>query len=204
MTRDFIPRTEGQLIIWLTNFKDKIATLGADLGLSPEALTAITADCEALIATITAVETARTDLATAVTAKDNTKKSTISTLRTEIARIKTNPNYTEAIGKDLSIVGETTPQDLNNAKPTLSAEAFPGYVRIKFIKGGFSGVNIYSRIKGSVGWSFLSRDTSSPYEDQRPLENPNVPETREYMAIGLKGDDEIGQESDVVVVVFWG
>jgi hypothetical protein len=204
MTTDYIPKSEGQLTIWLTNFKTKLGTHGGTLGLGAAEITALENSCDALIAQINAVEAAKTALSNAVQTKDAGKATTIDLLRTEVARMKTNGNYTKAIGEDMSIIGENLPPDLNAMKPGIGAEAFPGYVRIKFTKKGFTGVNIYTRIKGNVGWLFLSRDTNSPYDDHRPLTDPNTPETREYMAIGLKNDDEIGQQSDIVPVVFGG
>jgi len=63
--------------------------------------------------------------------------------------------------------------------------------------------NIYSRLKGQASWSFLSIDTSSPYDDHKVLANGS-PETREYMCIGVMEDTEVGQQSDIVTLVFGG
>ncbi len=204
MTKDFIPRNEGQLNIWLTNFKSKLATHGEALGLSPDQIAALEDVCDTLIAKINEVEAAKTALKNTVEAKNSNKSSGLGLIRNGVSKMKTNDNYTEAIGQDMGIIGESSSPDLNNMSPEISAEAFPGYVRIKFTKKGFSGVHIYTRLKGSQTWVFLSRDTNSPYDDHRPLSSPGTPETREYMAIGLDGDDEIGQQSDIVSVVFGG
>jgi hypothetical protein len=40
--------------------------------------------------------------------------------------------------------------------------------------------------------------------DTRPLAQPGVAEVREFMARCLVGDDEIGQDSDIVSIAFAG
>ena len=204
MSKDYIPKNEGQLNIWLSNYRSKLSTHGETLGFTPDQIAALEDACDTLIAKINDVESAKAALKTTVETKNLTKSDTLGLIRNETAKMKVNDNYTEAIGQDMGIIGESSSPDLNTMSPEISAEAFPGYVRIKFTKRGFSGVHIYTRLKGSQTWAFLSRDTNSPYDDHRPLSSPGTPETREYMAIGLDGDDEIGQQSDIVSVVFGG
>ena len=57
---------------------------------------------------------------------------------------------------------------------------------------------------GATAWTFLARDTKSPYDDFSPLEKPGVPENWEYQAVGVLGDDEAGQPSAVVRATFSG
>ena len=49
--------------------------------------------------------------------------------------------------------------------------------------------------------TFLARDTSAPYMDNRPLLVANQPETRSYTAIYVLHDEEIGLVSDAISVV---
>jgi hypothetical protein len=53
---------------------------------------------------------------------------------------------------------------------------------------------------GDREFVFLARDTSSPYVDNRPLLNGGKPEQRQYKAICVANDQEVGQFSDEVVV----
>ncbi len=62
-------------------------------------------------------------------------------------------------------------------------------------------MNIYSQREGESGFTFLARDTSSPYIDNRPCAVAAKPEVRKYKAIYVVGDDEIGLFSDEVPVV---
>jgi len=79
---------------------------------------------------------------------------------------------TDAIAKELEIVGTSTPFNPETYQAQFTAQAFSGYVRFKFKKNGADGIILYVRIKGTMGWNFLSRDTNSPYDDHTPLAVP--------------------------------
>jgi len=112
--------------------------------------------------------------------------------------------HTEAIGNDLGVIGSDVILDPHTYKHEIWIEVKPGHVQLNFKKAGVDAVNVYSRKKGESEWKFLARDTHSPYNDSKPLSSPGTPEVREYMAIGVVGDEEFGLESDVVTAVFDG
>jgi hypothetical protein len=200
---DFLPKDEPSLLLWLGNYQAKLATYGATLGLAPAEITAISGACTNLSAFINDVEAAKATLKNAVEAKNAGKDSSLALLRKANNKMKASDAYTDAIGEDMGIKASSQDLDREAAKPKFSGEAFPGYVRLKFTKNGLDGVNIYSRLKGQATWAFLSRDTNSPYDDHKALAN-GAPETREYMCIGMMEDTEVGQQSDIVTVVFGG
>ena len=119
----------------------------------------------------------------------------------EIARHKLANGYTQAIGEELGVIGTHLDFDPTTYKAKITAEIFAGFVRIKFIKKGTDGINLYHRKKGEATWIFLARDTKSPYDDHITLETPNQPEHWEYRAFGIIDDAEIGLPSDIVEVV---
>ena len=80
----------------------------------------------------------------------------------------------------------------------------PGHVRINFVKKRLHGVSIYTRLKGQTTWTKLAYDSYSPFEDTRPLADENVPEHRQYMAIGVIRDEEVTLQSNIIDVVFGG
>ena len=53
---------------------------------------------------------------------------------------------------------------------------------------------------GDASFDFLARDTQTPYLDTRPLLDPAKPEIREYKAMYVLGDEEIGIFSHELVV----
>jgi hypothetical protein len=198
-----MPHSESEMILWLNNFSTKLSMHSATVGLLPADVTATTTASTQLSLAFNQLEQARTNVKSLSSGKDNLKALTTAQVRKLVSRIKASNGYSESIGQDLGIIGTATDVDLDNSKPTLKGEVFPGYVRISFSKKPFSGVAIYTRLKGSTGWAFLARDTYSPYDDNRPLVNGQS-EIREYMAIGLDGDNEVGQQSDIISAVFGG
>jgi hypothetical protein len=85
-------------------------------------------------------------------------------LFSQIARIKASLNYTEAIGKDLGIIG--TPATAEHPIPEYSLSEELGAngpcVRIDFNKYRHEGIWIESRTNGGE-WDFLGVDTIKPY-----------------------------------------
>lgn len=201
MAKDYLPSTDGDLNIWLGNFQAKLATYGLTCGLTAGEVTATSADCTTLSGGINNAEAQKNLSKSATAAKDTMKKNLLPTLRNTIKRMKTHTAYTEEIGQDLGIIGSDGPTP---DKPTLKGKATPNYVLLEFIKKGFDGVNIYARLKGQSTWTFLARDTQSPYHDTRALAVAGTPETREYMCMGVIADEEVGEESDIVSVVYGG
>jgi hypothetical protein len=57
-------------------------------------------------------------------------------------------------------------------------------------------VNIYSKRGTEVGFTFLARDTQSPYIDTRPLLDPNKPEVRIYKMKFIVADQEVSDFSE--------
>jgi hypothetical protein len=61
------------------------------------------------------------------------------------------------------------------------------------------------RLVGTVSWVLVGiRRKKLPFDDQTPLKVAGVPEQREYQAVGVIGDNEVGQPSDIVQVAFGG
>src|SRR5437867_4473351 len=62
------------------------------------------------------------------------------------------------------------------------------------------GVNLYSKRDGDADFIFLARDTATPYIDTRSLLTAGKPEIREYKAMFVLSDEEIGIFSHELVV----
>ena len=202
MYKSFLPAKDSELAIWLANYSNKIPTHGAVMGLTAAQIAEQLAFCNEMTQKIIAVEAKRDELKSAVQAKLTAYDTQLGALRAEIARLKTNPAYTLAIGNDLDVVSEKLPFDPATYKAQITGELFGGFVRIRFKKQGADGIDLYHRKKGDPAWLFLSRDTKSPYDDHISLADPTKPEHWEYRAYGILDDAEIGQPSDIVEVVF--
>lgn len=200
MATDYVPHSEAQLVPWLANFVKKINTHGFALGLTAEEMTSIRSACIEISSKIAGIEQKRTELQDLIEIKDNVKNLTLAAIRCFVTRMKMHPAFTDEIGQDLKIIATNGFITDHGNKITLKAGVSSGRVRIDFTKKHFTAVNIYARLHGTEPWTFLARDTTSPYEDNRPLLD-GQPEWREYMGLGVIGDNEVGRPSDIVGVI---
>jgi hypothetical protein len=198
---DFIPRSDDSLITWLSNYKAKRASYATLLGLDVVGNTTVANGCDSLIKSIMDVNDIQKQLNTKVETKEQLKKEVIGLIRKEAGRIKTEPNFTQAIGYDLDIIGTSDAVDLNQEKPTLSITTNGGAVTVGFKKGKSNGIRLYCQRTGETAPSFLALDTHSPYVDARPNLTMGVPENRQYFAFFIDNTDtQVGLQSDVASV----
>jgi hypothetical protein len=204
MYQDYVPGNDGGKLIWTKNLEDKFAVHASTLGLSEEELLANQQLCIAIRDAINNKVSAQATAKKAKVAGDAIVTNHVKALRKIVQALKTKAGYTEAIGEDMHVIGAESAADINTFKTTLTAKIFSGRVEIDFVKGISEGINVYTRFKGQPSWTKLSFDAYSPYIDTRPLAVANTPEYREYMALGVVADAEIGQPSDIIAVVFGG
>ncbi len=121
-------------------------------------------------------------------------------VRAIIQRIKSHPNYTEAMGQDMGIVAPSS-APTGTPKPTATADAQPdSHILIKWVKGAFDGVQIESQRAGETTWTLIGMDTSSPYLDSRAPLIAGQPEVRRYRLRYFQSDVPTGDYSDIIVI----
>jgi hypothetical protein len=204
MNIHYLPVKFAAQVIWLNNYKLKIAVHSTALGLTATQLADEVQWCEDVIAAINNIETKSAELKSARSAKTATDRSQLAAIRANIARHKVHIDYTPAIGSELGIVSNNTGFDPTTYKAALTVEIFGGHVRIKFTKRGADGINLYHRKKTAIEWGFLARINKSPFDNHIVLAIPNQPEHWEYRAFGVVDDEEVGIASDIVEVVYAG
>ncbi len=196
---DFIPHADDTLNTWLVNYKTKLPIHAATLGIAPADVAIYVNECDALVTTIQGVNNSRKSFQNLVKAKDDQRTDTVGNVRTISNRIKTNANYTAAIGNDLGIIGTVSTSDFSTAKPQLAVATSGGHMVISFKKGQSNGVKIYGNRGSEAAFSFLALDTHSPYHDNRPNLVEGTPETRHYYAYFVDAtDQQVGLQSDIV------
>lgn len=200
----FIPRSDAERPRWCFNIKEKAPVHATALDLSASLLTQLETAAQAVIDKTNKVTVKYQEYLEAVAAKNMMVNNELADLNRIAGIIKRSLGYTESIGRELGIIGSNTTIDTNYVKPALRAETFPGFVAISFNKQQQLGVCLYSRIKGATNWEFLARPRISPFKDRRPLAQEAVAETREYIARCWNGEEEFGQQSDIVFTLFGG
>ena len=206
MTTDYVPQSYPNLNTWCARQDSELtAPLATTIGMTAGERAAFLA----------AVDTVKTAVAPIVDLMQQLDELTANfpvildaqmpVIRAAIKRAKTSPGCTPAIQTQLDWIGAAHTQHPGTSRPTIDAEAQRGRVKISGKKPGFEAVNIYSRKKGDVSWKLIAvRKRKFPYYDESPLAVPNTPEVREYMAIGVIKDEEIGEMSEIKEVVYAG
>lgn len=206
MTADYIPQSYPNLDEWCAKQAAELtAPLATTIGMTDPERAAFLA----------AVDTVKTAVAPIVDLMQQLDELTANfpmildaqmpLIRAAIKRAKTSPGCTPAIQTQLDWIGAAHNVDPANSRPSIDVEAQRGRIKITGRKPGFDSVSIYARKKGDVAWNLIAvRKRKFPYYDETPLVVANTPEVREYMAIGVVKDEEIGQPSEIKEVVYAG
>lgn len=125
------------------------------------------------------------------------RKATEDACRASAQSIKTNADYTDAVGRDFNIIGAEIIFDAKTFKPMLTLRRVSSGVEINFEKSETEGINLYRRIEGETDWRYMARDTHSPYIDTKKMDTHA---SYEYMAWAVIKDKEIGLESDTAKI----
>ena len=198
---DYMKRSDAANLVWHDQLKVGVIAQAATVGLASTDTGQVTTLNTELHTTVANAATAIANAQQAVAAKDATRKKVDVATRALVRRIKAHPNYTPALGAQLGIEGPDVAVDLSEAKPTLTATAqMSGLVVIDFVKDKSDGVNLYSRRGAETAFTFLARDTASPYIDNRLPLVAGQPELRHYKAMYVLDDDEVGLPSDELAV----
>ncbi len=202
----FFPGGQPGQIIWLPNFVTKLTTRAAELGYAPADIASIIIDCNWALYCIQKVGPASKTYAQSMTAAitanlysepvagspiplpafalpvpipTQAAPGALKRVFAFIKAMKLRAQYTIAIGEDLGVIGDEVTEDLD-AVPSLGKIVIRGgEVIIPFIKDGHMGVCIECSIDGGP-WTFVTIDTSSPYNDARPLAPGKPAEKRRY------------------------
>jgi len=174
-----------------------IQTYGVTFGLTLEEIASYDALMDKIISSHDAAEAARIASKAATEVFHNDLKTGKATMRSIANRFKSHPAYTEAIGDECGIIGTEVHYDPETMKPDIKVTMDVNVPEIGFVKSFSDGVNIYCKRGSETVFSFLARDSSSPYRDERPNLEPGQPELRQYYAVYIFEDEEHGYQSAV-------
>lgn len=206
MPHDYIPDSAENRYNWLVNLKTEFNKVAVStLAWNAERVAAFNVLLDVLIAAYKKVVDAQRALDQATQDAADLFDEQDTPLREGVNQIKGSPGFTDGIGAAMKIFTDNSKPQPADIKPTLRVEARRGFVRLTGSKNYAQMVNIYMRLLGETQWRLIGVKRSRfPFDDQTPLKIPGIPETREYMAAGVIGDEEVGQPSDIVSAVFAG
>lgn len=232
MKREFyLPTDEASQSIWLNNFAQKLPAYATTLGVSAATVTQEQNDAKNFAAMLGFLEALR-QYGTQSTAYKNLLKqgnegntaigSLVATpalptfiptppmgdifgrLAKLVTTIKNAPNYTDAIGQDLGVIGSETNQRMAvEAKPDIKVVLQGGHPNIVWKKGKMDAIKILVD-RGTGTFEFLAVDTQPDYLDNFQLPPIGQAAVWKYIAIYLKADQETGDWSDTVEIAVAG
>lgn len=201
---DYIPVHVDEFDTWEETFFTNIDAVGAALGMTAGEITDIKTKITAHRDAYAVQKNLEQQYSGAVDQTNLLKNIAITDkdgIRDVVKRLKAHTDYTESLGEQLGVVGTEINLDIPNMKPVFTAEKQAGGgVILKFKKHGTDGAEFRSKRGNETAFTFLARDSNSPYPDNRENLTPGVPEQRDYMAIFFKDDQLVGIESDVVSI----
>jgi hypothetical protein len=202
-TKDYLPRPDAEFAVWLQSFTVKLPAHAVALNITPAEVTQFTNDAADVANKLTDLQNTKTTLQSLTQSKNVLFAEIEKRVRDKVIIIKHQSGYTETIGEDLGIVppkalGKSA--SLDAVKPEFTAIVLPDMVRLDWLKSQFDGVVVQSKRGTETSFTFLDKDTKSPYEDTRHNINPDVHEARTYRMRYLVKDQEVGLWTDEVKV----
>lgn len=201
--KDYIPDSAQNLREWAANYLAEIDAIATRIGWPAAQVTALKARLTAIRDAAQEVLDKQNDLDTAAGLLAAKKDTELPEIRRDTNNLKSTRGFTEGDARTLEVATNSGSFDPDTYKPPLTAVSKPGRVELTVKKNGADAINLYSRIKGQSAFKLLAAKRSRfPFDDATPPATADQPEEREYRAIGVLGDDEIGQPSDIVSAIF--
>lgn len=208
---------------WMRNFAAEFANHGAALGFSPAEIASVDADAATLAwlaENQVAVESFRRAAASyrkhvlsgrpgsplnafpqpsALTPPPGTAVGIYRRIAEMVERVRVSPNFSEENAAAFGIRpvrGESA--DLNAAQPNPSLAAEAGnIVRLRFTRRTFDGIDVQMQLDKENEWRPAGRFMRSPAIIRVPEGPENLPRFVQIRARYLRGNDAIGQYSDI-------
>jgi uncharacterized short protein YbdD (DUF466 family) len=194
-----IPQALGDFRTWVSHQKSKRPAAAAQLKLSTDEVKQADEADEKALRLCQEAEEALSTSAAKVGARDQYLKQYNTATSASIARHKTNPLYTEALGKDCQWLSDDPSAKLapDALKSSLSITRGPEGFVLKWSKLDQDGVKVFRRRAGETAWQYLAFDSRSPYIDTET----GLAGTYEYYVQLMRDDHPVGQASDIVTAV---
>ncbi len=201
--KDYIPDSAQNLVNWTTNYLAEVDAIATRIGWPPAQVTALKARLTTLRDAAQEVLDKQNDLDVATGQLTEKKDKELPEIRMDTNNLKSTRGFTDGDARTLNVLTASGEFDPDHYKPQLTAVSMPGRVEITGKKTGADTRNLYCRLKGQGDFKLLAaKRVRVPFDDTTPPATAGQPEEREYQAIGVLGDDEIGQPSDIVSAIF--
>jgi len=220
----YLPKKDKDKSVWLTDFNTEFVVVAPNLGFTATEIAAVTADslffAYLVLVVSLAVQEKETKVKYKQTLADGPLGHVLGTLPAPIVyptapatvpagifprigkvvqRVKNHPNYTEAIGRALGIIGAEQTIERAILKPVLKLQLSGDLVKVIWTKGHATSLHIEIDRGDGAGWVFLANSSQPDYIDKEAL--PVKAVKWNYRAMYQMHDELVGQWSDVIGIV---
>ena len=226
-TKDYLPRTDALRLAWYENFYMKLILLYVlTFELTTAQTDALLADLKALRYTnllcdaITKGALACNGYKKSMTGGKNVvatpgfpqiaipllpptavQPGIFNRIRKFVKILKAHANYNaDVIGKNLATEGETIVPDYATMRPNLKLSMSGLATLVKYTKKGTDSIHLYCKRGAETEFTFLATISKASWNDMRANLVAGLPETRNYQAWYVMGDQVIGLISAVQTI----
>lgn len=201
--RDWYPQESSKLFLFAENYVAKIEEASALAGLNRDTFLASKRDAAAYLETRTQVLEAQKQLARLRKLEGEQTRSMSRTVRAAGKQLRNTQNINPEVLVMLDLEsGPATPLAKVAAQaPALVVSAELGVVYGRYTKHSHQGIDLYSCRTGESEFTLLGRFNMSRWEDRRPNLVPAQPEQRDYYAVFVDRDQQVGAQSPTVSLV---
>jgi hypothetical protein len=202
-TKDWLPQEAAKLEIFADNYVEEIddATVLANL---PKDTFKVSKDAtQTWLDTLKLVNDAEKEATRLRKLLDEQNQQMETALRAAVKQIKGTIDIPVQVLTMLELVNGSNDAQAKVAAqaPALIMSVELGVVKGRYTKYGHQGVNVYSCRTGEKEFTLLGRFNMSRFEDTRPNLVAGQPEQRDYYAVFVDKDKEVGNQSATVSVV---
>lgn len=194
---DYIPRRKAEFILWLKSFVAIVVANDNHYGINKEVIKILQELAEIYGVDITTEIDLLNKKLEQFKKSARDRKAVENVCRKIAQGIKSSLDYTDDVGRKFDILAPDNPFDPDTFKPVLKLKKKDHGVEVSFNKSETDGINLYRRMTGETDFTFISRDTNSPYIDNKDI---TAPVKIEYYAMAVIDDEEIGLESDTAKI----
>lgn len=203
--QDFIPKAEGEKVIWLEAYLKhlRLAIEVTELNMPDNEVMLHEQEVQEYIEAIIDGERTKQAAKAATLHKEELEQTTIKNIRRIAGLIRAKGYKEEGLIAKMGI--KCKGYTVNEAElcPEIKVTAAGKKVYVYFNKNHHYNVAVYCRLPGQE-FIHIGNGLSSPFVDERPLSAPPQPERREYMLMYTNFKENIGRESTIASVVYGG
>ena len=201
--KDFVPDSWKNLRDWAqTIITNAAAQLAGVEGWDSTRIAAFVARVTKIRDAAQAVLDAQTVLDAKIGALGTVRADELPEIRQDIGNMKKSRGWDDGKGNVLEVNTPAASTDPGTLQPKLDAASKQGRVELMGKKLGADSLNVYVRVKGTAAFRLhTAKRVRFPMDDDTASAT-GQPEEREYQAIAVIGDDEVGVPSDIVSAVW--